>query len=497
MSATFALNRVEGGLVLEQDDRGTIRLMTRRWLGIETRLTGRAAAEGPYLCQQAGADASATQAIAAAIACEKAAGIEPPRNALLLRELIQALATIHAHLRQFYVQALPDYAPWAELANYRGARPDVQQAAQALKARSTAHWARTPQGHGFTAAQLDRLWDHQARCLETLGTLQRMIARLAGKYPMVMSIVPGGCSVAPTDALLVELREELRQAAAVADGVAFEDGLLVVASVPRLKALGRAGTGLMCVGSQGQGLPESQTLAPPGIYAGERFEPLTSAIAESVAHSLYQIPSDGRREGPLLVAAPAKPNAYSWIKAPRHQGRPMQVGALARLAILHHSVGTGDTADLLDDLAKAVGPGSTPVQLAAADSVAGRMLARLTETRILTRRCGLLLEQLAPGQPTVADSNALRGATGEGTGEAEAPAGCLRHRVSLRRGKIAGWDLIGPSTWNGSPLDESGQRGPIEAALSAAGLNLRQKEDRLTASRIVHSFAFSTIDAIH
>ncbi len=490
-AATLALNRVEGGLTLEQDDSGAIRLVTRRPRGIEAFLTGRAALEAVYLTQQAGADASVSHALAAALACERAAGVSPPRNGLLLRELLQHLAAIHAHLRHFYVQALPDYVPWADLAAYHGARPEVLRTARALKARPAAYWARQPQPHPFGAAQLERCADNQARALEALEVLQRMLARLGGKFPMVMSIVPGGCTVPLTDALLIELRQELQQVAPVADGLAYEDAAMLVALFPRLKSLGRGGTGLLSVGSQGEGLPQAQTLMPAGVYAGDKFEAYTPLVAESVARSFYQLPAERRRGGPLLQPAPAKPGAYSWIKAPRHQGRPMEVGALARLAMLHHSVAAGDTADLLDDLAKTMGG-----PLTAAGSVAGRMLSRLAEARILARRCGELLEQLAPGQPTLDDTSIAQHATGDGVAEVEAPAGALRHRTTLEKGKILMWDLIGPSTWNGSPRDDAGRPGPIEAALAGAGLNLRQKEDRLTASRIVHSFSFSTIDAI-
>jgi hydrogenase large subunit len=124
------------------------------------------------------------------------------------------------------------------------------------------------------------------------------------------------------------------------------------------------------------------------------------------------------------------------------------------------------------------------------------MLARLAEVRILVRRCGELLEQLAPGQPTVAGNLEGLRVTGEATAELEAPAGYLRHRAVFERGRIAVWDIVGPSTWNGASRDESGEHGPLEAALAGASLDLGKKEDRLTASRIVHSFAFSSTDAI-
>jgi hydrogenase large subunit len=249
--------------------------------------------------------------------------------------------------------------------------------------------------------------------------------------------------------------------------------------------------GFLCVGTLGEGQSQAQPLISAGIWTGDHFDTYTTTATESVARSFYELPAERRKGGPLLQPAPSKATAYSWIKAPRQQGKPMEVGPLARLALLHHSIAAGDTADLLDDLAKLTGSALT-----GASSVSARTLARLAEARILTRRCGELLDQLAPGQPTLAES-VNRRITGDGMAELEAPAGSLRHRASFTGGSITLWDMVGPSTWNGSPQDEAGQSGPIEVALNSSGLDLNRKEDRLAASRIVHSFAFSTVDAIH
>jgi Ni,Fe-hydrogenase I large subunit len=237
---------------------------------------------------------------------------------------------------------------------------------------------------------------------------------------------------------------------------------------------------------------QTQALVPPGIWNGDRFLPVTSAAAESIAHSYYQLPAERTQGGPLVKPAPDKARAYSWIKAPRRNGLPLEVGPLARLAFLHHSVPAGETADLLDDVARNLGGALT-----GASSIAGRLVARQAEVRILSRRCGELLDQMSPGGPGLLAGVSQTRVTGSGMAEIESPAGALRHRATFDNGSVALWDVIGPSTWNGSPTDESGQAGPIEAALASAGLDLNRKEDRLTASRIVYSFAFSTVDAVH
>ena len=157
MTVTFALSRVEGGLTLEQQDSGAIRLVTGPLRGLEARLTGRASAEAIYLSQQAGADAAVGQALAAAMAWEDAAGVTPPRDGALLRDLLLALSIVHAHLRQFYLQALPDYLPWADLASYHGSRPELARIARTLRGRPAGYWARLSLPHPFSASQVERL----------------------------------------------------------------------------------------------------------------------------------------------------------------------------------------------------------------------------------------------------------------------------------------------------------------------------------------------------
>ncbi len=52
-----------------------------------------------------------------------------------------------------------------------------------------------------------------------------------------------------------------------------------------------------------------------------------------------------------------------------------------------------------------------------------------------------------------------------GWGWTEAPRGALGHWIHIKDGKIANYQAIVPSTWNGSPRDANGLPGAYEAAL--------------------------------
>jgi hydrogenase large subunit len=55
--------------------------------------------------------------------------------------------------------------------------------------------------------------------------------------------------------------------------------------------------------------------------------------------------------------------------------------------------------------------------------------------------------------------------TFQGWGATEAPRGALMHQCTIENGKITKYQCIVPTTWNMSPKDYAGNRGPIEEAM--------------------------------
>jgi Ni,Fe-hydrogenase I large subunit len=73
-----------------------------------------------------------------------------------------------------------------------------------------------------------------------------------------------------------------------------------------------------------------------------------------------------------------------------------------------------------------------------------------------------------------------------GFGQDEAPRGSLGHWVQIDRNLVREYQVIAPSTWNGSPRDEQNRRGPYEAAL--VGHPLADPDRPLEILRTIHSF---------
>jgi Ni,Fe-hydrogenase I large subunit len=77
----------------------------------------------------------------------------------------------------------------------------------------------------------------------------------------------------------------------------------------------------------------------------------------------------------------------------------------------------------------------------------------------------------------------------------EAPRGALAHWIVIKDQKIANYQLVVPSTWNGSPRDAQGRRGAWEEAL--IGTPVADPERPVEILRTIHSFDPCMACAVH
>ncbi|MDH4183828.1 MAG: nickel-dependent hydrogenase large subunit, partial [Nitrospinota bacterium] len=82
-----------------------------------------------------------------------------------------------------------------------------------------------------------------------------------------------------------------------------------------------------------------------------------------------------------------------------------------------------------------------------------------------------------------------------GFGMTEAPRGALGHWIQIEGGKIKNYQLVVPSTWNGSPRDHKGQRSAFEESL--IGTPVANAEQPLEVLRTIHSFDPCIACAVH
>jgi hydrogenase large subunit len=188
---------------------------------------------------------------------------------------------------------------------------------------------------------------------------------------------------------------------------------------------------------------------------------------------------------------------YSWLKTPRWKDRPMEVGPLARMVVGYAS-GRDDFREVVNEtLERLDAPASVLF------STLGRTAARGLETRLVAHWMqGFyddLLANIRNGDTRTADNTKRNPKTwpqeAKGVGLTEAPRGALAHWIVIKDRKIDNYQLVVPTTWNGSPRDAIGQRSSYESAL--LGTPMANPEQPLEILRTLHSFDPCVACAVH
>jgi hydrogenase large subunit len=466
-------NRVEGDLEVHLDvTDGAVagaRVNAPLYRGFERMLEGRDPRDALTITPRICGICSISQSAAAARALGAAQGLAPTPQGARVAALIHAVENTCDHLTHFYLFFMPDFAR-----PVYGARPWHGQVAERFTAM---------QGSGARNAVTAR-----AKLMHILGLL-------AGKWPHTLAIQPGGVTRRPSAAERVRIRSDLRGfrrflehdlfgapvedfAALASQDAALDWGhgdaglFLRLAADLDLAALGRGGGRYLSFGAYP--MADGPAFAPGLWQNGKLRAPDTDAILEDVSHAWMlgapAHPSQGVTEPDLDM----RETAYSWCKAPRMGGRPLECGALARQLIDGHP--------LAGDLAAQGG------------GVLARVAARLLEIA----RTQLLMEELAQGIDPEARfmQRADLPRDGQGVGLVEAARGALGHWLRIKDGHIKSYQIIAPTTWNFSPRDAAGTPGPLEAALVGAPVAAAE-ETPIAVQHIVRSFDPCMVCTVH
>jgi Ni,Fe-hydrogenase I large subunit len=188
---------------------------------------------------------------------------------------------------------------------------------------------------------------------------------------------------------------------------------------------------------------------------------------------------------------------YSWLKSPRYDDKPMEVGPLARTLIAYASGDQQVKTTVNNVLAKFNAPP------AALFSTLGRIAARAIEADLVVQKLpewiAALDDNMAHGDVRIHNGDKWDPESWPkscaGFGLEEAPRGSLGHWVEIENKKIVNYQCIVPSTWNAGPRDAQGQRGAYEAAL--INTPIADPERPLEVMRTVHSFDPCLACAVH
>jgi hydrogenase large subunit len=535
--------QVEGGMVADAWSSGTM------FRGIELILRGRDPREAWIWAQRICGVCTAVHALASVNAVEDALGIEVPENARLVRNIIAATQTIQDHVIHFYhlhaldwvdvvsalkadptktsqlAQSISDW-PLASEKYFKGVQDRVAAlvASKQLSLFGAGYWGH-PAYHLPPEANLMAV-AHYLEALRFQKEFIRIHAVLGGKNPHLQTFLVGGMATAldpnePGATINPEridfLLEVAKSAQAFVDQVYIPDVLAVAGFYPDWFGRGEGLGNFMSYGGYPQGSIKDPAnfFLPRGIIRDRdlsQVHPVDPAnVTEYVTHSWYEYSGgDQASRHPFngetrpKYAGPKPPyefldvaRKYSWLKAPRYEDQPMEVGPLARLLVACAS-GQQDVKALVDAaLAKLKAP---PTALF---STLGRIAARALETQLLASRLAGWVQELgnnlASGNVRIHNGEKWDPSswpkTARGFGFFEAPRGSLGHWVEIEDRAIKNYQAVVPSTWNAGPRDAHGQRGAYEAALLKTPV--ADPDRPLEILRTVHSFDPCLACAVH
>ena len=538
------VTRIEGHLRIEAEvDRGAVQdawSSSTMFRGIEIILKGRDPRDAWAFTQRICGVCTTVHAIASIRAVENAIGSAPPPNARLLRNLIIGAQAVQDHVIHFYHLHALD---WVDVVSALSADP----ARTSSLAESISDWPLSSPRY-FTGIR-DRLkgfvdrgqlgpfanayWGHPAYRLPPEANLMavahylealdwqrefiKMHAVLGGKNPHLQSFLVGGMAT-PVDPdsqsalnthTIAALKQFTAQARDFVTRVYIPDLLAIASFYKDWAGHGRGVGNYLAYGEY----PDDDSARPAlflprGIIRGRdvsKVEPFDETkVTEYVSHSWYQYqggddaalhPYQGETQPnytgptpPYELLGTETNKKYSWLKSPRYDGEPMEVGPLARMLVAYVS-GHARVKELVGAVLKQLNVGPE-----ALFSTLGRVAARGIETQVLAEKMDAWVDALAAnmgsGELRIHDNSKWDPGTwpadAMGAGFHEAPRGALGHWVSIRNGVISNYQCVVPSTWNAGPRDARDRRGPYEEAL--LGTPVADPARPIEILRTVHSF---------
>lgn len=474
---------VDDGEVKDARSSGTL------FRGLEIILRGRDPRDAPRITQRICGVCPTTHATASTLSVDDAFGIADkiPDNGRIARNLLLGSNYIQSHILHFYHLAALDYVDVTQVADYSGDDPTLKTVKEFIDRGQLAPFFPRYEGDYRLPKDADiAALSHYVQALEARRNAHKMLSIFGGKMPHNIGIVPGGITEVVTTDKIASFLWFLNDLRDFIDNVYIPDIVAVAQVYSDYFAIGGGCGNLLSYGgfdleTAEADLTKRKRLHKQGAVSNgfSLAELDTSKIGEQVGHSWYDAPAaTGHPSETETIPLSDKEGAYSWIKSPRYDGDVYEVGPLARMCVTYLN-GDETVKGLVDPLLSEFNAGPEALL-----SVCGRHAARALDCKFVADAMAQWVLELKPGEPVYYDYTIPD--EGSGIGIVEGPRGALGHWIQVKDGKIANYQAIVPTTWNGSPRDNNGQPGPIEQAL--IGTKIKDAENPFEVVRIVRSF---------
>ena len=513
------ITRIEGHLRIEVEI--TNGKVSNAWSssmlfrGLEIILQGRDPRDAWLFTQRSCGVCTLVHGLASVRAVDDAAKVTIPDNARLIRNLLLGAQFLHDHIVHFYHLHALD---WVDVVSALKADPKktADLATKVTTAPKTgvndfkATQARLKKfvDSGQLGIFANGYWGHPAyklppevnllavehylMALRQQARTARLHAIFSGKNPHLQGLVVGGvtCATDLTADRIAEFKYLWAETMDFVNNVYIPDVLAVAGFYKDWGKIGGT-TNFLVYGEFPQTAKEPDSfLFPRGAIFKRNFtqvQPVDmAAVEEHVKHSWYE---GDQALPPARGETKPKPgkldtnDRYSWMKAPRYKGEPMEVGPLARVLVAYgkgHAATKAAVNGVLKQLA---------LPPDALFSTLGRVAARALETKIIGEAMegwlNQLVENIKKGDTKIYQDYEMP-MEAMGAGLNDVPRGALGHWINIKDQKIGNFQLVVPSTWNLGPRCAQNKPSPIEEALM--NTPVADPKRPVEILRTVHSF---------
>ena len=470
--ATIAIDpvtRIEGHLkvevVVENGKVVDAKLTGGMYRGFESILRGRHPRDAAQIVQRICGVCPTAHATASSMGTEMACGTKVPTNGRITRNLILGANYLQSHLLHFYHLAGQDFSQGPDTAPFtpRYKNPDLRLPA------------------AVNAAGVDQYIE----ALEVRAVCHEMVALFAGRAPHVHGILTGGAAEIPTKEKLVEYAARFKKVRAFVEGKYLPVVYLIGSQYKDLGTFGQGFRNALCVGVFPSNDAYSDFVFKPGAYTDGKDVPFDrKQVSEDVKYSWFSDKTSGQMftKGHNVLDM-KKPRAYSFVKAPLYNGKPHEVGPLARMWVNNKPISPIGQ-KLFKEYFNLDVVNFRDMGENLAFSLLGRHIARAEEAYLMLGVVENLLKEVRAGEETFATP--VIPDQGEGFGFTEAPRGSLMHYTQIKGGKIENYQILPATLWNCGPRNDKDVRGVLEEAL--VGVPVPDVENPVNVARLIRAF---------
>lgn len=417
---------VEGNTIAKANASGLL------FRGFEKILKGRSPLDAIYFTERICGICSTAHSMASTLALEDAIKITVSLNDSYIRDILHGFEFIQNHLRHFYLLSMPSYAKISSI--------------KLIEEQQYTDF-RLPERVN------ERIEEDYVKSIELSKLAHEGLALLGGKAPHNHGIFVGGVTVNIDAYKLEKVKSIIKNIESFVTTRMREDVEIISKYYSDYFKKGRSYPYFMTYGVFDKYEDPEITYVKPGVMEDNiKYNLEPDKITEQIHYSWYK-KDDGLEEVDL-----SRSDAYTFIKAPRYLGLPMEVGPLARLIV------SGEYTN--------------------GHSCMDRNIARVLETEKILGIMKKLAErvELKPNNQKAYDIPEKA----YGVGLTDTTRGALGHWIEIDKKVINHYNIITPTVWNLSPKDESNLPGTVERAL--IGTKLNNIKEPIEIGRIVRSF---------